>query len=339
MRPVKPIVPGLNLPVTEFAKEQPEYNRLPAFRSINGVVLSRWRLTWRERFLTFFRGDVYLSVHTFGHPLQPINLTIERPTYDSIAVNESVYAPGRSRQTIDERRPMTALIIAVLLSTIALSGSSRAFQRDAPAPIASIGDSAGSIAEKIVARAVTFSAMPFGVLLAESRDERSRSRIAFFDSRGTEASREYAPGIHSGGSGAVPDARSNLPAATLKMAIVDLVPQGGGTLRINATRADGAPAAGRTVITIISPCGQSMVIDDLFVDFSISEPGSLADGRLFDFIIPDTECHGCYWFTAVVYDSSGETLAGSVGFKYLGSNAESVIAEIGGGRWSVAGGR
>lgn len=91
MIPVKPIVPGLNLPVTEYAKDQPEYNQLPVFRSQCGVVLSRWRLTWRERLRVLAHGDVYLSVHTFNRALQPIAMTTEEPTERSIAAMDSPY--------------------------------------------------------------------------------------------------------------------------------------------------------------------------------------------------------------------------------------------------------
>lgn len=78
-KPVSPIVPGLELPETVYAKDQPEYEPLPVFRQDNGIVLSRWKLTWRERWLAFWRGDVYLFCWTLNHPLQPVAIEIERP--------------------------------------------------------------------------------------------------------------------------------------------------------------------------------------------------------------------------------------------------------------------
>ena len=78
-KPVSPIVPGLQLPEVVYAKDQPQYEPLPVFKQDNGVVLSRWKLTWRERVLTFLRGDVYLFCWTFNHPLQPVAIEIERP--------------------------------------------------------------------------------------------------------------------------------------------------------------------------------------------------------------------------------------------------------------------
>lgn len=77
--PVSPIVPGLQLPEVVYAKDQPEYIPLPVFEQDDGVVLSRWRLTWRERLLAFWRGDVYLFCWTFNRPLQPVAIEIERP--------------------------------------------------------------------------------------------------------------------------------------------------------------------------------------------------------------------------------------------------------------------
>jgi hypothetical protein len=79
MRPVSPIVPGHDLPVTEYAKGQDEYLTLPAFRQEDGTVLTRWRLTWKERLHIFLRGDLYLFTLTFNRPLQPVSLQVERP--------------------------------------------------------------------------------------------------------------------------------------------------------------------------------------------------------------------------------------------------------------------
>jgi hypothetical protein len=77
--PQSPIIPGVELPEIVYAKDQPEYRPLPVFKDTDGTVLSRWRLTWKERFLVLFRGDVYLFVSTFNRPLQPLMMEIERP--------------------------------------------------------------------------------------------------------------------------------------------------------------------------------------------------------------------------------------------------------------------
>jgi hypothetical protein len=80
MKPSTPIIPGHDLPVTNFAESQDEYQTLPAFRQDDGTVLTRWHLTWKERFTIFLRGDLYLFTLTFNGPLQPVSLQVERPT-------------------------------------------------------------------------------------------------------------------------------------------------------------------------------------------------------------------------------------------------------------------
>lgn len=57
---------------TVFAKDQPEYLPLPAFRSVDGSeVTACWGMTWRERIRVFLTGRVYVTLLTFGKPLTP----------------------------------------------------------------------------------------------------------------------------------------------------------------------------------------------------------------------------------------------------------------------------
>lgn len=75
-----PIDPGIEeLTFVEYAKDQPEYIPLPARRDENGVVVTCWKLTWRERWQMFWRGKFYLTVLTFNHPIQPIRCGIDKP--------------------------------------------------------------------------------------------------------------------------------------------------------------------------------------------------------------------------------------------------------------------
>ncbi len=62
-----------------YAKDQPEYNPLPAEKWKDGTVVTCWQLTWKERFQILFRGSIFLSLLTFHKSLQPIRLSIERP--------------------------------------------------------------------------------------------------------------------------------------------------------------------------------------------------------------------------------------------------------------------
>lgn len=77
MRPVSPVVKGVE--EVTFAKHQPEYLPLPAIVCTDGTVISRWRLSLRERLRVLFRGSIYLHQLTFGKKLQPQLLCVEKP--------------------------------------------------------------------------------------------------------------------------------------------------------------------------------------------------------------------------------------------------------------------
>lgn len=59
-----------------YAADQPEYQPLPVWKKPQGEVVSRWRLTWRERLAILLGRDLYLEVLTFGRPLQPLYPTL-----------------------------------------------------------------------------------------------------------------------------------------------------------------------------------------------------------------------------------------------------------------------
>lgn len=75
-RVVKPIPVAPSQPVdgghVVYAADQPEYQPLPVWRRESGAVVSRWRLTWRERVAILLGRSLYLEVLTFGGPLQPV---------------------------------------------------------------------------------------------------------------------------------------------------------------------------------------------------------------------------------------------------------------------------
>lgn len=63
-----------------FAKDQPEYLPLPAYRSKNGcMVTSCWKMNFKERLRMLLTGRVYLSLLTFGNPLQPQIVSVSPP--------------------------------------------------------------------------------------------------------------------------------------------------------------------------------------------------------------------------------------------------------------------
>jgi hypothetical protein len=63
-----------------FAKDQPEYNQLPALKldSPEGEVISCWKLSFKERFKVLFLGRIWLSIMSFNKPLTPTFLSVNR---------------------------------------------------------------------------------------------------------------------------------------------------------------------------------------------------------------------------------------------------------------------
>lgn len=63
-----------------FAKDQPEYKPLPAFRNEGGMgeVISCWKLSFRERIRLLFTGRLWLSLAMFGRPLTPSFLSTKK---------------------------------------------------------------------------------------------------------------------------------------------------------------------------------------------------------------------------------------------------------------------
>ena len=82
MNPITPVLPSQlqtrDLEIT-FAKDQPEYRPLPAIKTSEGTVITRWKLTWKERFAILFSGNLFLQQLTFNSALQPQLPTIEEP--------------------------------------------------------------------------------------------------------------------------------------------------------------------------------------------------------------------------------------------------------------------
>lgn len=62
-----------------FAKDQPEYLPLPAHKTVDGLIISCWSLSWRERIKVLFIGRIWWSVMTFNHPLQPLMSSVDSP--------------------------------------------------------------------------------------------------------------------------------------------------------------------------------------------------------------------------------------------------------------------
>ena len=81
MKPITPVIPGKETPVTVYGEGQPQYQPLPALRCDDEArtVVSRWRLTFAERIRVALTGDIWLSLMTFGKPIQPSLLSVTVP--------------------------------------------------------------------------------------------------------------------------------------------------------------------------------------------------------------------------------------------------------------------
>lgn len=81
MTPHSPVLPSQpDIPEVVYAKDQPEYQPLPAVRCDDGAVITRYRLTWRERLRVLWHGSIWLQQLTFGDRLQPQLPTVTAPT-------------------------------------------------------------------------------------------------------------------------------------------------------------------------------------------------------------------------------------------------------------------
>jgi hypothetical protein len=79
MKPVSPVAydPETRWGISEvtLAKNQPQYIPLPALRFQDGLIVTRWNLSWKERIHVLLGGSLFLGVLTFNKPLQPIRMS------------------------------------------------------------------------------------------------------------------------------------------------------------------------------------------------------------------------------------------------------------------------
>lgn len=63
-----------------YAKDQPEYMPLPAFKndSPKGEVVSCWKLSFRERLRMLFTGKLWVCLLSFNNPLTPSFFTTKK---------------------------------------------------------------------------------------------------------------------------------------------------------------------------------------------------------------------------------------------------------------------
>ena len=64
-----------------YGAEQPEYVPLPAERrqGPSGEIVTCWELNPTEKMIIQETGKIWLSVLTFGQPLQPVLVSVDKP--------------------------------------------------------------------------------------------------------------------------------------------------------------------------------------------------------------------------------------------------------------------
>lgn len=61
-----------------FARNQPGYKPLPAFKDEHGEVVSCWNLTFKERLRVLLTGNIWLCLSSFNKPLTPSFMTTKK---------------------------------------------------------------------------------------------------------------------------------------------------------------------------------------------------------------------------------------------------------------------
>ena len=93
MTPTEHVIPGFELPADElivYAKDQPQYHPLPMWKGPDGLRVSRWKLSWRERLKILTGGSLWLTILTFGNPLQPVKLEVDCPIMGSAMLDKEI---------------------------------------------------------------------------------------------------------------------------------------------------------------------------------------------------------------------------------------------------------
>ena len=78
----------ISMQMSHVIKCADKYLPLPAIRTDDGCITSRWRLTWRERLSVLWSGDLWLQQFAFHQPLQPQRPTVTQPVFKAAHLKE-----------------------------------------------------------------------------------------------------------------------------------------------------------------------------------------------------------------------------------------------------------
>lgn len=80
MKPISPVTPNIKTEEITLAKDQEEYQSMPAVRLNEGqIILSRWELTDEEIENIKETKSIWVELWTFGSRPQPMLLSTEHP--------------------------------------------------------------------------------------------------------------------------------------------------------------------------------------------------------------------------------------------------------------------
>jgi hypothetical protein len=79
MKAIVPSAPHTGSTLVEFARNQPQYDPLPAMVDPSGLVQTEWELSAEELAQVLRGGHLRLWIWTFRHPLQPVAIEITEP--------------------------------------------------------------------------------------------------------------------------------------------------------------------------------------------------------------------------------------------------------------------
>ena len=68
--------------LTEKVADGPDeanYHPLPMIRASDGMITSRFKLTWRERWTLLWTGNLYYQQLTFHDKIGPVKLSVDEP--------------------------------------------------------------------------------------------------------------------------------------------------------------------------------------------------------------------------------------------------------------------
>lgn len=82
---MRPVSPNVGWYEVRIGTDQLEYKELVGavipFDDGSTGILMRWRLTEEEKARVMAGDDLYVTLLTFGRPMQPIDISIGRPEY------------------------------------------------------------------------------------------------------------------------------------------------------------------------------------------------------------------------------------------------------------------